>query len=130
MYISYVTFFVSFLCLPLFQAVEKADKIYIYTPPIDIDYYPKQEVHTGDFKSVFRQNNGTGEVLDEAYGMHETFQFSLFDMIYNRLLVDPRRTLDPSEATAFFIPYDIAIDSLLHPVCTSHSISCFDDNCL
>ena len=40
-------------------------------------------------------------------------QFSVFKAIYQRLLVSPMRTLDPSEASVFFLPYDGGVDALV-----------------
>ena len=40
-------------------------------------------------------------------------QFSVFKAIYQRLLVSPMRTLDPSKASVFFLPYDGGIDALV-----------------
>lgn len=40
----------------------------------------------------------------------------VFRVIYQRILQDPRRTLNPDEATLFFIPYDSGIDATMNRV--------------
>ena len=71
-------------------------------------------------------NNGAGPVVDESTGAYHTDQYQLFSMIYNRALKDHRRTLDPSIATSFLIPYDFASDSAYYKDCVRSSGVCYD----
>ena len=55
-------------------------------------------------------NGGAGPLIDESLSLYHTDQYSLFQLMFNRAVKDPRRTLDPSKATTFIIPYDFASD--------------------
>ena len=55
-------------------------------------------------------NAGAGPLVDTSLSLYHTDQYSLFQLIYNRAIKDPRRTMDPSKATSFLIPYDFASD--------------------
>ena len=55
-------------------------------------------------------NGGAGPIIDRSLSLYHTDQYSLFQLVYNRAVKDPRRTLDPSKATTFIIPYDFASD--------------------
>jgi hypothetical protein len=71
-------------------------------------------------------NHGSGPLINTSSGAYHTDQYQLFSMIYYRALTDPRRTLDPTKATSFFIPYDFASDSAYYKNCArSHGV-CFD----
>ncbi len=71
-------------------------------------------------------NHGAGPMVDASAGAYHTDQYQLFSMIYYRALTDPRRTLDPSKATSFFIPYDFALDSAYYKNCArSHGV-CYE----
>mmetsp|Transcript_18931 Transcript_18931/g.31626 ORF Transcript_18931/g.31626 Transcript_18931/m.31626 type:complete len:501 (+) Transcript_18931:158-1660(+) len=84
--------------------------IYDHFPPELVSLWPKRD---GELRKHYRANNGTGEFFNKSLGMHETHQFTVFTPIYRRLLNDYRRTLDPAEATAFFIPYDMGFDAAI-----------------
>lgn len=71
-------------------------------------------------------NHGCGPALDVKKGAYHTDQYQMFSMIYNRAIKDPRRTLDPSKATTFLIPYDLASDCAYYKSCTKSTGSCFD----
>jgi Exostosin family len=72
-------------------------------------------------------NNGAGPLIDVSKGQYHTDQYQLFSLIYNRALKDPRRTLDPSEATTFVIPYDFASDAAYYKSCAkSTGKICYD----
>lgn len=58
------------------------------------------------------ENYGAGKELSASNGVFDTYQYHLFNVIYARALQDPRRTLDPEEATSFFIPYDSQVDAM------------------
>lgn len=61
----------------------------------------------------FYDNNGAGKLLDENVGLFQTWQFSLYKNILARLRVSEHRTRDPSEATAFIIPFDLGVHSYI-----------------
>lgn len=42
---------------------------------------------------------------------YKTSQFALFKIMYERALIDSRRTLNPEKAVSFFIPYDFGMDA-------------------
>lgn len=71
-------------------------------------------------------NNGLGPVINTTLGSYHTDQYQLFSMIYYRLLKDIRRTLDPSKAITFFIPYDIATDCAYYKNCVKRNGVCYD----
>jgi hypothetical protein len=50
---------------------------------------------------------GAGRLIDSENFEFKTSQFSLFKLFYERALIDPQRTLDPSAAVSFLIPYDM-----------------------
>jgi xyloglucan galactosyltransferase MUR3 len=60
-------------------------------------------------------------------GEFHTDQYQLFSMIYHRAMSDPRRTMDPSLATTFIIPYDFANDCAYYKRCNNNvNNTCFD----
>jgi hypothetical protein len=71
-------------------------------------------------------HQGAGPILNETRGEYHTDQYQLFSMIYYRALKDPRRTLDPEEATSFLIPYDFATDAAYYKNCARSSGVCYD----
>jgi hypothetical protein len=52
---------------------------------------------------------GAGRVTDPVQLEHKTSQFGLFKIMFERALIDPRRTMDPSKASSFLIPFDIGM---------------------
>jgi hypothetical protein len=54
----------------------------------------------------WKENYGAGRVIDAQNFEYKTSQFALFKLMYERALIDKRRTLDPSDAVSFLIPYD------------------------
>jgi len=58
-----------------------------------------------------RVNNGAGPLIDKGRGQFNTYMHSLFPLVMARLMHHPLRTEDPSEATWFFIPYDVSSDA-------------------
>ena len=61
-----------------------------------------------------RQNSGAGKFVNATNGIYNTYQYALFDLMHSRALRDPRRTLNPEEATMFFIPYDSHVDAMTY----------------
>ena len=100
---------------------------YIY----DTNYWPNISV-----ASIYKRdpnerlenalNNGAGPLVNISRGAYHTDQYQLFSMIYYRALKDYRRTLDPSKATSFLIPYDFATDSAYYKNCGRSAGVCYD----
>jgi hypothetical protein len=59
-----------------------------------------------------------GIALNLSLGLTHTWHFSLFSSLFNRLRHSHRRTLDPSLASLFIIPYDFAMDGNFRKDCT------------
>jgi hypothetical protein len=53
---------------------------------------------------------GMGIPLDLKSGLFNTWHFSLFNSLFNRLRRSSRRTFNPEEASLFIIPYDLGMD--------------------
>jgi hypothetical protein len=59
----------------------------------------------------YRENHGTGKLLNSDIGLHATHQYSLFTIFLSALRASPFVTKNPAEASFFFIPYDLGMDS-------------------
>lgn len=105
-------------------------KFYIYDDP---------EWHKMGTFSMFRRdktermdnvmNHGAGPEVNREEGSYHTNQYQLYNNVYYRALKDPRRTLNPEEATTFFLPYDIASDAAKYQGCPKNtSKTCYDFN--
>ena len=97
------------------EAIVAADKFYIYDWPHLVNRYANisdrpHHGHGVEFPQ-WRWNSGAGRLIDANNSEYKTSQFALFKLIYDRALIDPQRTLDPKEATSFFIPYDFGMDA-------------------
>ena len=57
------------------------------------------------------ENYGCGPLMNQDIGLYQSHQYMVFELFYHRLLESFMRTTDPNEASIFFIPYDIGIDS-------------------
>jgi len=57
----------------------------------------------------WRLHRGLGRVVDGHNMEFKTSQFALYKIFYERALLDPQRTLDPSKASSFFIPFDLGM---------------------
>ena len=68
------------------------------------------------YMCVCMYSTGLGTPSDLDSGMMNTWHFSMFSSIFNRLKRSSRRTLNPEEAKLFFIPYDMGLDgtSIIH----------------
>ena len=92
-------------------------QFYIYPFPRNlVDTWPpynmtRKVVENTIFDQSFKANGGYGPVLKASDGMFQTWQFSLFRLVYHRLIRSPLRTRDPRNASVFFIPYDGGIDA-------------------
>lgn len=71
-------------------------------------------------------NNGAGTIVNVSAGEYHTDQYQLFLNIFSRALRDPRRTTDPSKATTFIIPYDLATDAAYYKKCARSEGICYD----
>ena len=71
-------------------------------------------------------NNGAGTVVNATIGAYHTDQYQLFLLIFSRALKDARRTYDPSKATTFIIPYDLATDAAFYKFCGKSAGICYD----
>ena len=60
-----------------------------------------------------KENSGIGPLINADDGLYLTWHFSLFSNLYNRMKRSSRRTLDPSKASLFIIPYDLGLDGYL-----------------
>jgi hypothetical protein len=58
-------------------------------------------------------NFGAGKVVDRDIGLYNTYPYALHRIAMARLWRHPLRTLNRSEATLFFIPYDMGIDIMI-----------------
>lgn len=84
-------------------------RFYVYDWPEVVNKYAKYGGH--EYNRFFQMNSGAGMEIDASRGHFHTWQFALFKIIYERALVDPRRTMDPAEATTFLLPYDFGLDA-------------------
>jgi len=85
--------------------------IYDWNSSIVNRWPDKDSHHRLSIPAVYRANDGIGPVVDAAQGRYMTHQYSLFRTFHARLRESPLRTLDPSKASLFFIPYDLGMDS-------------------
>jgi len=107
--------------------------------PLKFYVYDDPEWHRmGTFTMVKRDstermenvlNYGAGPEMNKEEGTYHTNQYQLYNNLYYRALKDPRRTLNPEEATTFFMPYDIASDAAKYQGCPKNrSKTCYDFN--
>jgi hypothetical protein len=90
-------------------------KFYIYEWPDLVNRYANHTDRPHHSHGVeipdWRSNHGAGRHVSKNTSEYKTSQFGLFKIMYQRALIDPRRTLDPALATTFFIPYDFGMDA-------------------
>ena len=73
------------------------------------------------------KNRGAGPLVNMSDGSYHTDQYQLYALHYHRWMKDPRRTLNPAEATTFVIPYDLATDAAYYRHCAKNKEhKCFD----
>ena len=93
---------------------------YIYEWPSDLDIVwppPGAKLHSkSGYDHGFYGNNGAGDVLISEIGLFQTWQFSLYRNLISRLRVSKYRTKNPSNATAFIIPFDLGVNSYIDHV--------------
>jgi hypothetical protein len=96
-------------------AAAAESKFYMYTlPERVVNTWPADNLTLTKYSiynASFALNKGAGPLIDAKRGMYGTWQFALFKLVYNRLQRSPRRTLDPAQASTFFVPYDGGMDA-------------------
>jgi hypothetical protein len=89
------------------------DLIYVYDWPDLVNRYAnfsdRSHLSHGVEIPIWQTNHGAGREVDISNLEFKTSQFGLFKLFYERALIDSRRTMDPAEATSFFIPFDIGM---------------------
>ena len=65
------------------------------------------------YSHTFSRNSGLGDVLQTEIGLFQTWQFGLYHSLFNRLLLHPMRTRDPQLASAFIMPFDFGVHTLM-----------------
>lgn len=95
----------ALLLLASAEELPPIERFYIYDWPDVISRLQSLQLDRGAGKP-FHNGNGSG-----VTGLYDTDQFSLFRLMYHRMLRDPRRTRNPNEASSFFIPYDAYFDA-------------------
>ena len=69
---------------------------YIYEwPDVPISMYPKPDAvlyPNTTYSHGFHSNHGIGDAINLDIGLYNTWQFSLFRNLFNRLYVHPKRT--------------------------------------
>jgi hypothetical protein len=114
MWTLYLTLFVWYIFI--FTSCT-GDFFYIYDWPKELaDVYPPPNapLHAESvYHHDFYPNHGSGQILDGKIGLFQTWQFSLFKNIFQRLQVSSKRTFDPTNATAFIIPFDAGVHSYI-----------------
>lgn len=118
------------LLILLFLNISKltfCEKFYIYTND-KWDKIATASHHKRDTREILNMslNHGAGEIISKEMGIYHTDQYHMYDLVYYRLLKDSRRTLDPDEATSFFVPYDLSLDCAFYKNCARSKGVCFD----
>lgn len=104
-------FYIIFILL--YHILVCSSKFYIYDWPDLIDRYANytdrpHHSHGVEFPK-WTEHYGAGRLINSTTMEYKTSQFSLFKIIYERALIDKRRTMDPMEANSFLIPFDIGM---------------------
>ena len=98
-------------------ADQQTKKFYIYDWPTYIDdVWPADgaKLHNKTAYNVdFRPNNGAGRMLNSDLGLFQTWQFSLYRNVMQRMRTSIHRTFDPAEASSFIIPFDLGVHSYI-----------------
>lgn len=87
-----------FVCLRKFPAQNQQENKYFYIyewhkdlddvwPPAEAKLHPKSGYHHD-----FRDNYGSGKLLNDDVGLFQTWQFSLYKVVMSRLRVSQYRT--------------------------------------
>lgn len=86
-------------------------QFYVYDWANSLDTYPSNENMTRWAK--YKSNHGAGAVIHEEIGLYNTFSYALQRIAMSRLLTSPHRTRNASQASVFFIPYDMGVDAMI-----------------
>ncbi len=116
--LSSILFLFLFAFVNIFQLTCAQNKFYIYEwPDYFSDVWPPLNaplVNDTPYSHNFRSNySGVGEILDPDLGYFSTWQFALYKLTLARLRVSEHRTMDPSKATSFLIPFDMGCHSFV-----------------
>lgn len=88
-------------------------QFYIYEWPDLVDRYAnftdRSHLSHGVEFPAWITHYGAGRRVDPVQLEHKTSQFGLFKIMFERALIDPRRTMDPSKASSFLIPFDVGM---------------------
>jgi hypothetical protein len=102
-------------CIPF--AAGKGAYFYIYDWAKEFDDLwppPGALLHNkSGYNHEFYDNYGAGRQLNSTYGLYQTWQFSLYKNTMARLRVSAYRTRDPTQASAFIIPFDLGVHSYI-----------------
>lgn len=104
-----------FILLLIYVRVSSKHLFYVYDWPHLVNRYANfsdrsHHSHGVEFPQ-WTSHFGAGRLLSKVDMEYKTSQFALFKIMYERALIDGRRTLNPNEATTFFIPYDFGMDA-------------------
>lgn len=91
-----------------FYIYDWPDYIYDVWPPLDAPLHLN-----ASYSHKFRGHNGAGQEVHRDFGYFNTWQFAMYQLTMARLRVSPMRTLDPSKATSFIIPFDVGVHSFI-----------------
>ena len=84
-------------------------KIFIYELPSDFNSQLSSHAHS-DCHDVSECGYGPGPLTHHGgMSIRNTWQFALEIIIHMKLLASPYRTLDPSEADAYYIPFYVTL---------------------
>ena len=112
--------------LPLTNPLSHQDlSFYVYDWPdiAEAGFNPQAQDEIVEMATNF----GAGRLLNISDGSYHTDQYQLYALHYHRWMKDPRRTLDPENATTFVIPYDLATDAAFYRHCAKNKEhKCFD----
>jgi len=115
--------------LPASNPLARNDlRIYVYSSP-EWDEIAKSSMRPRSEDELVESslNSGAGPELNSTAGAFHTDQYQLYALTYHRILKDPRRTLDPANATTYFVPYDLASDAAYYKLCAKNKEhKCFD----
>jgi hypothetical protein len=92
--------------LTLKYFIYEMDDKFIWSWPNKFDNCSKYGYLTESHSNL----SGIGTPLIPENGLFNTWHFSLFNSLYNRLKFSKYRTRNPEEANLFIIPYDMALD--------------------
>lgn len=106
-----------FLIIIILICQGQGSYFYIYDWPKELDdVWPPAGAalhNKSGYSHEFRGHSGAGKMIKSDIGLFQTWQFSLFRNLMSRLRTSEYRTLDPSKAVAFIIPFDLGVHSYI-----------------